>query len=241
VADAVATRRRGGRNREERLRHLIDSARVVFARQGFRRTQMAHVAEAAGVSTGNLYNYVETKEALFDLVLRQTLGLPGERLPEQLPIPHRTIPQTVSWLRRRLNFRNDFPLLEAAATEPHGKLEPVGAELFDVAFGLAPGFAVMERSAPDLPELLSLFLSLRRGLIERLTAFIQSGAEAGELRQVESPEVTARLILEAALWASQRRIRDRESAAVSDDAARESFIDLVTATLAPSGPSAARR
>jgi AcrR family transcriptional regulator len=206
---------------------------VVFARHGFRRTQMAQIAQAAEVSTGNLYNYVESKEALFDLVLRQSLGHPRQPLPDVLPAPHRTVSQTVAWLRRRLNFSDDFPLLEEAATRPEGKLEAVATELFDVALLLAPGFAVMERSAPDLPELLSLFLSLRRGLIDRWTAFIESGARTKVLRRVDAPEVTARLILEAALWASQRRTRDRESATVSDGAARTGFIDLVTATLAP--------
>ena len=53
------------------------------------------------------------------------------------------------------------------------------------------------------------------------------------LRPVEAPEVTARLILESALWASQRRMRDRESAAVSDADARAAFIDLARATLSP--------
>jgi AcrR family transcriptional regulator len=194
---------------------------------------MADIARVAGVSPGTLYNYVESKEALFDLVLRGTLARSKQRPPAALPVPHRTISQTVGWLRRRLNFSNDFPVLEAAAIEPHGQLEAVAAELFDVAFELSPSFAVMERSAPDLPEVLSLFLSLRRGLIDRLTAFIESGSSAGALRRVDAPDVTARLILEAMLWASQRRARDRESATVSDAAARAAFIDLVVATLAP--------
>jgi AcrR family transcriptional regulator len=194
---------------------------------------MADVARVARVSTGTLYNYVESKEALFDLVLRGTLARSNQRRPAVLPVPHRTISQTVGWLRRRLNFSNDFPVLEAAAIEPHGQLEAVAAELFDVAFDLAPGFAVMERSAPDLPEVLSLFLSLRRGLIDRLTAFIESGSSAGALRRIDAPDVTARLILEAMLWSSQRRARDRESAAVSDAAARAAFIDLAVATLRP--------
>ena len=192
---------------------------------------MADVAKAAGVSTGNLYNYVESKEALFDLVLRDTLGAPGYQLPLDLPASHRTPSQTVAWLRRRLDFASDFPVLEQAADNPTADVRAVARELFDVAFGLSPGFAVMERSAPDLPALLTLFLSLRRGLIERLSRWIAAGGESGALRRVDAPEVTARLILEAALWAAQRRVRDRESSAVSDAAARTAFVDLAAATL----------
>ena len=112
---------------EDRLEQLVDCATQVFIEQGYARTQMTDVATALGVAKGTLYGYVESKEALFDLVLRKTLELPGDRLPDDLPVPHRTTSQTVSWLRRRLNFRNDFPLLESAATEPQGKLEPVAA------------------------------------------------------------------------------------------------------------------
>jgi AcrR family transcriptional regulator len=192
---------------------------------------MADIAMAAGMSTGNLYNYVESKEALFDLVLRHTLGGPRYRLPDDLPAPHRTAAQTVAWLRRRLDFTSDFPLLETAARDPDGDVRAVAGELFDVAFGLAPGFAVMERSAPDLPVLLRLFLSLRRGLVERLARWIDTGGRSGALRRVDAPQVTARLILEAALWAAQRRLRDRESSEVSDAAARAAFVDLAAATL----------
>jgi AcrR family transcriptional regulator len=168
VARSTATRRRAGLDRDERLERTIDVARARFARRGFRRTQMADIAAALGVSTGNLYNYVASKEALFDLVLRRALGPPGYRLPRELPAPHRSARQTVGWLRRRLDFKSDFPLLETAAAAPHPRPVAVAAELYDVSAALAPGFEVLERSAPDLPELLALFLSLRRGLIERL-------------------------------------------------------------------------
>jgi AcrR family transcriptional regulator len=194
---------------------------------------MADVADALGVSVGSLYTYVESKEGLFDLVLKRALAPPGYRLPTELPAPHRTPEQTVRWLRRRLDFKSDFPLLDAAGDPPHPSPAAIAAELFDVSSSLAPGFEVIERSAPGVPELLALFLALRRGLIERLERWIDEGSAAGVLRQVEDPSVTSRLVLEAALWASQRRRRDRESRGIGDAAARAGLVDLVTATLEP--------
>ena len=47
-----------------RLEHLVDCATSVFIDQGYRRTQMADVADALGVAKGTLYLYVESKEAL---------------------------------------------------------------------------------------------------------------------------------------------------------------------------------
>ena len=192
---------------------------------------MADVADGLGLSVGNLYNYAESKEALFDLVLRRTLG---GSLARELPAPHRTPRQTVAWLRRRLDFKSDFPLLEGAARAPHPSPAEIAGELHDVSSALAPGFEVLERSAPDIPELLRLFLALRRGLIERLTDWIEAGGRAGVLRRVDDPAVTARLVLEAGLWSSQRRRRDRESASVDEPAARAAFVDLVVTALSAS-------
>jgi AcrR family transcriptional regulator len=218
-------------DRDARLERVVEAAHDRFARRGLRHTRMGDIAEALDVSVGNLYNYVASKEALFDLVLRRTLARGQYMLPRELPVRHCTPQDTVRWLRRRLDFRSDFPVLEIAARSPYPSPAAVAAELYDVSFALAPGFEVIERSAPDVPELLSLFMSLRRGLIERLERWIDVGGRAGALRRVEAPAVTARLILEAALWASQRRRRDRESTGVDADAARAALVDLVGAAL----------
>jgi AcrR family transcriptional regulator len=194
---------------------------------------MSDIADALDLSVGSLYTYAASKEGLFDLVVKRALAPPGYRLPSRLPAPHRTPEQTVRWLRRRLDFKSDFPLLDAAGRSPHPRPAAIACELFDVSSSLAPGFEVIERSAPGVPELLALFLSLRRGLIERLECWIDGGGRAGVLRRVEDPPVTARLVLEAALWAGQRRRRDRESVGIDDARARAALVDLVVATLEP--------
>lgn len=227
------TRKRDGIDRDERFERLVVTARDRFARQGLRRTHMSDIADAHGASVGNLYNYVASKQALFDLVLRRALDVRGYELPRELPAPHRTPQDTVRWLRRRLDFKSDFPVLESAASEPHPDPAAIASELFDVSSALAPGFEVIERSAPDVPELLALFLSLRRGLITRLVRWIEAAAAAGDIRRVDDPEATARLLLEAALWASQRRRRDRESRSIGDAPARAALVDLTAAALAP--------
>ncbi len=55
---------------ESRLQDLLECATRVFIEQGYRRTQIADVAEALGVAKGTVYLYVESKEALFYAALR---------------------------------------------------------------------------------------------------------------------------------------------------------------------------
>jgi AcrR family transcriptional regulator len=56
-----------------RLR-IAAAALRVFAEKGHANATMAEIASAAGVSTGNLYRYFETKEVLFDEVVPPTLA-----------------------------------------------------------------------------------------------------------------------------------------------------------------------
>jgi AcrR family transcriptional regulator len=52
-------------NKEAKRDELIQAAATVFARSGFLRTKMAHIAEEAGVGKGTLYEYFPSKDDLF--------------------------------------------------------------------------------------------------------------------------------------------------------------------------------
>src|SRR5262249_60488245 len=68
-----------------RIEKLVDCATEVFIDQGYRRTQMEDVAAAVGIAKGTLYLYVDSKEALFDLVARFADG--PRPLPNPLKLP----------------------------------------------------------------------------------------------------------------------------------------------------------
>ncbi len=100
----------------DRLPHLIACATTVFIDQGYRRTQMDDIATAVGVAKGTLYLYVESKEALFDLVLRCADAAPP--LPQFAPLPVPTPPPgaTLRYVRERLAQHQPLPTLTAALT-----------------------------------------------------------------------------------------------------------------------------
>src|SRR6266545_6683169 len=99
---------------EDRLEDVVRAGATVFARRGYRRTQMADVAREMGVSPGNLYNYVDSKDALFYLVLRRMLGERAGDQPVVLPVTGASVPVTAEWMAKRLDFVSDFPELERA-------------------------------------------------------------------------------------------------------------------------------
>jgi AcrR family transcriptional regulator len=228
---------------EDRLEDLIRAGAAVFSRRGYRRTQMAEVAREMGVSPGNLYNYVEGKDALFYLVLRRGFGeRPGEEPPE-LPVTGASVEVTSNWVSRRLDFVSDFPELEAAfarthPSDPRAEAEAVVGELYDVLIRVRLGVDMIERSIEDVPELARIFAGVRRELFDRYERYLRQRAAAGAIR-VEHPQAVAHLIVELCSWAARRRPHDPDATQISDAVARQAVCRFAAnALLSPPGSEA---
>ena len=55
----------------EKERQLIEASIDLFAQEGFWNTPTARIAKHAGVATGTLFNYFESKDRLIDAVYKQ--------------------------------------------------------------------------------------------------------------------------------------------------------------------------
>jgi len=54
----------------EKRENILRTAAMLFAEQGFARTDVAQIAKRAGVAKGSIYNYFESKEDLYLYVCR---------------------------------------------------------------------------------------------------------------------------------------------------------------------------
>jgi AcrR family transcriptional regulator len=63
-------------------RQIMDGARTVFLASGFDGASMNDVARVSGVSKGTLYVYFESKEELFEALIRDERRQQAERLTE---------------------------------------------------------------------------------------------------------------------------------------------------------------
>lgn len=224
----------------DRVSSLINAAIRVFSLKGFRRAQMADIAREMGVSPGLLYNYVESKEALFYLVIDQGFGNPP--LGEPRPLPVRNPPPGAIVKRIAERFRKEaaVPALSTAlkrpqAEDPSAELEAVVRELYASSYRTGYVTTMLDRSALDLPELAELFYGrMRGGLVLRLARLIESRAEAGQFRRVPHPAVAARLILETITWFARNRRGDPNSQDIDDESAQETTIDFIVNSLVAS-------
>src|ERR1041385_5797644 len=157
----------------DRLDPILHAATRVSERTGLENSKMSDVATEAGVSQGTLYNYLESKEALFRLLLDRGLGTPP---PAATALPLRS-PSAASLARRMddaitANFalpRLDTALARRRVTDPAAELAEVIDELYERTLATREAADVLERSARDVPELAAVFYGkVRRGLFERL-------------------------------------------------------------------------
>ena len=223
------------RQSHDRVDDLVAAGAAVFGQYGYRRTQMADIARQAGVSPGNLYNYIDSKDALFYLVLRQMFGERPVDRPLELPLTGASVTVTAEWVKQRLDFVSDFPELERAlarrrSRDSSAEIEAIVGELYDVLARMRVGIDMIERSAEDLPELAVVFGELQSELFSRYERYLRMRQRSHRIT-VADPETVAHLIVELCWWAAGRRHRDQHATGISDAAARRAACTFVAAAL----------
>ena len=222
-------------NRSERLAALVSAATRVFCRCGYERTQMADVAREMGVSTGAVYQYVEGKEALFDLIVRAAAGGELQALCD-VPLPVRTPAPgaTLEFLRSALNRPHQWPRLEEAlsAAKPvdvRQELEGVLREQYCLMRKYRYGLVLLTRSALEFPGLLEVFvLGLRQQLMKQLAQYLESRCRAGLIAPQDDWQATAAMLVQTMAWANHQRPFDPGLSHFSEEVMENTVIRILT-------------
>jgi len=224
---------------------LLQAAARVFARQGLKASRMADIACEMGVAHGSLYNYVESKEALFLLLVDQWGRADLDLRDRELPLKTPPMDNIVSRLRERVAEAFPLPALDAALsrrrpTDPQTELRAVVQELFDQTERSREGATILERSARDVPELFGLFFEqVRRDLFERMTRYVTIRMQDGVFHR-NDPQTTARFIIESVTFFALHRFLDPYPQTLDDATVRETILDLVTRSLTVGGGTTSR-
>lgn len=222
------------RGAEERLAQILAAAIRVFSTKSYRRAQMADVAREMGMSPGTLYNYVESKEALFHLLVERGFASAPSPGASELPVRTPAADATLTLLKGRLLAGFSMPALEAALgrkhpAHPRTEFEEIVRELYRAVSKHREGIVIIEHSAHDWPELAALFYTgMRRDLLARMERYLALRMDAGQLRRVPNPAAAARLIMETVAWFAMHRMHDPESQDLSAAAAEATVIDILS-------------
>lgn len=194
---------------------------------------MADVADALRVAKGTLYLYVESKEALFDLVARYADAERPFQITPALPVPSPKPGATLEYVRQRLVESRTFPALSAALArqrvmDVRSEIESIVVELYGAMARNRHGLRLLDRSAADMPELAALwFEGARGGLITALEQYLQDRIRRGKLRSVPDTGVTARLIIETVVFWAVHRHWDPHPQVVEEQVAQSTVVQLI--------------
>lgn len=227
---------------EARLQELLACATRVFIEQGYRRTQIAHVAEALGVAKGTVYLYVESKQALFETALRY-----ADRkapLASEIELPLRASgPRELSRELRKQLAGVVLPSALAQALEkrrvsdPREELERIVRQLYGISYRHRRAIKLIDRCGRDHPELAKAFYSGGRfAQLDALSRYLDARIRARMLAPVPDVAVAARFVIESvAIWAVHIHW-DPSPQPIEPGAAEETVVQLVVRALAGGAP-----
>ncbi len=89
---------------------ILEAAERVFARRGFAETKVAEIAREAGLAAGTLYNYFDSKEAIFHSIceLRGQEALAEARAIAELDLPPmERIRRQIDWVLGHIDGHAD--------------------------------------------------------------------------------------------------------------------------------------
>ena len=191
----------------QRFDDLVRKTTEVFIARGYRRTQMADIAEAVGVSKATLYLYVESKEALFALCLRHANDPNALELPDELPVRTPPAGSTAASMSKRLDGVTAMPLLAAAIGRPRAddigeELRGILRELYSEVEANCRGIKLVDRCW-DHPEIGSVWQARgREAPRAQLAEYFELRMRAGQIRPQPDPRLVARIAVETiATWA----------------------------------------
>lgn len=222
----------------DRFESLVTCATTVFINAGgFQKTQISDVAEAMGVAKGTVYLYVQSKEALFDLVLRSADRAIAP--PEVLPVPTPPAEATLAYVKKRVAEGGRLaPLAKAekttAVADGAAELQGILEALYTTLETNRTTIKLVATSAHDMPALAEIWYEAgRRRLNKRLARHLGKRSAQGSLQADLDSMSAARMITETVTWFSVHRHFDLHPDPLDPESARRTAIDGLTKAFAP--------
>lgn len=220
----------------DRLRDIATAGRALLGGIGYRRTRMADVAAAAGLSAGAVYTYVDSKEALFHHALTSFFA-PCPVGTSELPLRAPELQVTLDAVRLGLRREGAMPLLQTAlATDPspnvRDELVAILEEMYSMVSKLWPVLAVLEKCAEDVPAVHDFYFGQqRRGHLSRFARYVERRASEGYLDVSCDAALSAQVAVEALTWHAWHRLEGFDASRFTNAESRSTVIEFAVKAL----------
>lgn len=217
----------------DRLQELVEVSTRVFIAKGYRQTRMDEITRAMGLSPAAIYRYVESKEALFDLLIRSSVSLAPEKERVKIPVPSPRRGATLAFIRKTLERQGRLDNLEAAlgtdvAKDIEAELEGIVRELYTKTSRYHTTIKLLDAASLDWPELARLWSGQwRAAVVRKLAGYLERRISRGVLQPVPDPSAWARLIIEIVAFLAMHRHYDPHPTPTDSTVAEETAVMAV--------------
>jgi AcrR family transcriptional regulator len=214
------------------VEEIAEAAARVFMAKGYRAAGVSDVSAALNMSHGAVYTYAKSKEALLYLALLRLArpeSLAGLDIPVATPAPEEIVAVVNAGAAS-----DALPVLTAASggRRRHVSVAEEFGAIVDELYGFVERnrhlLALVERCAPDLPDLAQFyFVQRRRTLLADLGDYLRRHIRSSALRPVPDVPAAARFITETVAWFAWHRHDDPDSTMLDDEACRRTVRHLL--------------
>ncbi|MDO4324286.1 MAG: helix-turn-helix domain-containing protein [Lachnospiraceae bacterium] len=214
----------------QRIQQIADAAARLFLRQGYAKTQINHIAKAAGVSVGTIYLDFTGKKEILHFILKCTADPSFTERKLKRPITDDLFTGLEDEIISLFETSgNDFAAhLQDDMHNYH--FEDLISDAFDVLSRYAVGCLFIEKNQFDFKNLAEHYLAYRKQFFDTMTHYINVFIERGEVRPMEHPELSTALIIELlSWWAMDIHYTAFKTQNISPDLAKQICMDNIIA------------
>lgn len=215
----------------QRIKDISDAATRLFLQQGYARTQISHIAKAVGVSVGTIYLDFAGKKEIMHLILKSTIDPSFMEREFERPITDDLFAGLEDEIIRLFETSGEAFAAHLEDGMAGYDFETLISDAFDLLARYGAGCLFIEKNQYEFPRLAKPYLAYRRQFFDTMTRYIRVFMEAGTVRPLEHPELSATLIIEMlSWWAMDVRYTTFEIKDISMDLAKQVCMDnLVSA------------
>lgn len=214
----------------QRIVNIADAATRLFLQQGYAKTQISHIAKAAGVSVGTIYLDFTGKKEIMHFILKRTIDPSFISREFERPITD----DLFAGLEREITARfekeeNDFAVHLQNGLSDYD-FESLISDAFDLLARYAVGCLFIEKNQFDFRNLAQHYMAYRKNFLDTMMRYIKAFIEQGTVRPLAHLELSTVLIIEIlSWWAMDIRYTSFETKNIPLDLAKQICMDNIVA------------
>lgn len=214
----------------KQLESIIDASIRVFSARGYRQTQMSHIANEMGIAPGTMYLYFESKEVLFNFLLKRIFTNSPDLETVELPI--RATSDDFGIHSAKNAFASSGAIIVHAigkknVRDARGEFETIIRSLFTTLASYRQGITISLQSSLSWPEHAIFYTGVVKDFLVTLTTYLNQRIKSGQMRKVPNVDASARFILETVAWFAVHRHRALYQTDIDEQEAEEVVVDAL--------------